>query len=199
MSFLLLSKSRHPDHLGSWAYQRDSTRYLATYHLVLTTYSLVTTAYYLVTTTDCVLPTTYHHTTLSQSTYSSLFCMCLPQNEEDRSHTSVEELWSQPADYMQYVPHYVAYNSSLRVFYLQHQALVQSSYWYPLLPSTHYYSLLVSTALHCSLLLTTTRYYSLPLTTTHYYSLLLTTTLYYSPTNRLLHSPIEHSPRRRGL
>ena len=72
MSFLILSKSRHPDHWGSWAYQRDSTRYLATYHLVFTTYSLATTAYYFVTTTDYLLPTTYHHTTLLRSTYSSL-------------------------------------------------------------------------------------------------------------------------------
>ena len=89
---------------------------------------------------------------------------------------------------MQFIPHYVAYNSSLRVLYLQHQALILLLTTHYSLSSTHYPPLAT---------LWVSTYYSLP--TTHYYSLLLTTTHYYSPTTRLTHSPPEHSPRRRGL
>ena len=70
---------------------------------------------------------------------------------------------------MQFIPHYVAYNSSLRVLYLQHQALI-------LLLTTHYSLIVYSLptthslySLHLLLLLTTTHYY-------YYYSLLLTPT-----------------------
>ena len=146
------------------------------------------------------------------SNYYSLFTICSPQNEEDRSQTTFAELWSQPAAYMQFIPHYVAYNSSLRVLYLQHQALIllltthyslSSTHYSPLatiiyysllLTTTHYYSLPPTTSLYYSLLLTTILYYSLLLTTTHYHSLLLTTTRHYSLllTN---HPPNTHNPR----
>ena len=145
------------------------------YYSFPSTYCLLLSHYYLLHTTYYLLPTT-----LRVGELLSLFATCSPQNEEDRSQTTVVELWSQPAAYMQFIPHYVAYNSSLRVFYLQHQAL--------LLTTTHYHSLTTHS------LLTTpgtpTHYYSLLLPATHYYSLLLT---------RLTHSPPEPSPRRRGL
>ena len=91
---------------------------------------------------------------------------------------------------MQFIPHYISYNSSLRVLYLQHQALLlTTTHYYSLplttahyhsLPLTHYHSQLLTTTHYHSLPLTTTHYHSLPLTTTHYHSLPLTTTHHHS-------------------
>ena len=130
---------------------------LTSYYSFPSSYCLLLSHYYLLHTTYYLLPTTL------RVGEHLLFATCSSQNEEDRSQTTVLELWSQPAAYMQFIPHYVAYNSSLRVFYLQHQAL--------LLTTTHYHSLLLTpthyTRHSYSLLLTTTTRYSLLLTTTH--------------------------------